>query len=147
MNIASILGIATAAVCATFAGTASAASYFDGSTTLLCTAQRFHQCDAEDGCVKVKAQEIGVARGQWLVDFKNKVVRPADPKINRQSKITTVQYVEGTLYAQAIELDKEQNPDGIAWSLSISDPDGAMTLAAASKDAAFVGTGICVPAR
>jgi len=144
MNIASLFAVG---FFASLAGTASAASYYDGSTALLCTAQRFHQCDAEDGCVKVKAQEIGISRGQWIVDFKNKVVKPADPSIDKQSKIATVQMIEHTLYAQAIELDKERNPDGVAWSLSVSDPDGAMTLAIATKDAAFVGTGICVPTK
>ena len=144
MNTTSIL---TAAVCIVAASSVSAASYYDGSAALLCTAQRFHQCDAEDGCVKVKAQEIGISRGQWIVDFKNKTVKPADPSIDRQSKITTVQYIEGTLYAQAIEQDRDGNPNGVAWSLSVSDPDGAMTLAIATKDAAFVGNGICVPTK
>ena len=144
MNIGTFF---TGAACVLIASSASAASYYDGSTALLCTAQRFHQCDAEDGCVKVKPQEIGIARGQWIVDFKSKLVKPSDPSIDRQSKILTVEYIEGTLYAQSIELDKERNPNGVAWSLSVSDPDGAMTLAIATKDAAFVGSGICVPTK
>jgi len=142
-----IASVFTAAACIAAAGTASAASYYDGSAALLCTAQRFYQCDAADGCVKVKPEEIGVAHGQWIVDFKNKTVKPSDPSIARQDKIVTVQYVNGTLYAQSIAQDKDDNPDGVAWSLSVSDPDGAMTLAMTTKGAAFVGTGICVPTK
>ena len=144
MNIASVFA---GAILVAAAGSASAASYYDGNTALLCTAQRFHQCDAEDGCVKVKPEEIGISRGQWIVDFKNKTVKPSDPSIARQDKIVTVQYVNGTLYAQSIAQDKDDNPDGVAWSLSVSDPDGAMTLAMTTKGAAFVGVGICVPAK
>jgi len=138
--------IATATLCA-LAGSA-AAGYYDGESTLLCTAHRMAQCDASDGCVPVKPEDIGAANGQWLVDFKHKSLKPADPKVERTSKIITVQYLNGVLYAQSI--DDGGNPElkgGAAWSLSVSDPDGAMTLVVASNSVAFVGTGACVPTK
>ena len=139
--------VTIAALCA-LAGSAVAAGYYDGETTLLCTAHRMAQCDAADGCVQVKPEDIGAANGQWLVDFKHKSLKPANPKNDHTSKITTVQYLNGVLYAQAVDDPGNRDvPGGAAWSLSVSDPDGAMTLAVASNAVAFVGTGACVPAK
>lgn len=138
--------IAIVSLCAA-AATATAAGYYDGESTLLCTAYRMAQCDAADGCVAVKPEDIGASGGQWLVDFKHKSFKPADPKSERTSKIASVQYLDGTLYAQSIEDGNPNVPDGAAWSLSVSDPDGAMTLAVASNAVAFVGSGACVPTK
>jgi hypothetical protein len=138
---------AIAALCA-LAGSAAAVGYYDGETTLLCTAHRMAQCDASDGCVSVKPEDIGAANGQWLVDFKHKTLKPSNPKNDHTSKIITVQYLNGVLYAQSV--DDPGNPElrgGAAWSLSVSDPDGAMTLAVAGNAVAFVGTGACVPTK
>ena len=63
-------------------GSAAAAGYYDGASTLLCTAHRMAQCDAADGCVAVKPADIGSADGQWIVDFKHKTLAPADPAID-----------------------------------------------------------------
>jgi hypothetical protein len=135
------------AVLATAANGALAATYYDGKTTLLCTAHRFAQCDAADGCVPVTADEIGLRGNQWVVDFKNKTFKPANPNVTTQSKIGRVQYNDSTLFAQSIEDGNPNVPDGAAWSLSISDPDGTMTLAVASNSVAFVATGACVPTK
>jgi hypothetical protein len=130
-----------------WAASAGAAGYYDGESTLLCTAFRMEQCDAADGCVKVKPEDIDAGTAQWIVDFKHKSVKRADPNSRSTSQIASVQYIEGTLYAQAIEAGNPNALDGIAWSLSVSDPDGAMSLAAVSRAVAFYGEGACVPMR
>lgn len=130
-----------------WAAFAEAAGYYDGESTLLCTAFRMEQCDATDGCAKVNPEEIDAGAAQWIVDFKHKTIKRADPNSPRTSQIAGVQFIEGTLYAQGIEAGNPNALDGIAWSLSVSDPDGAMSLAAVSRAVAFYGDGACVPMR
>jgi len=142
-----LVRLITAAVLSAASTGVLAKGYYDGETTLLCTAHRLAQCDAADGCVPVTAQEIGSSGGQWVVDFKHKTLKPADPTSKRTSTIARVQYIDSTLYAQSIEDGNPNAPDGAAWSVSVSDPDGAMTLAIAGNSVAFIATGACVPTQ
>ena len=123
---------------------AGAAGHFDGATTLLCAAFRMEQCDAADGCVKVSPEDIEAGTAQWIVDFKHKTLKRAlDSNPPRTSQIASVQYIEGALRRRSKRVIRMRSTD--VWSLSVSDPDGAMSLAAVSRAVAFYADGACVP--
>ncbi len=138
---------ALASLLAFVGSSASAATYYDGESTLLCTVFRMQQCETSSGCETVQPSDVGAGAAQWIVDFKKKTLKRSDPNAPQTSKITSVQYTGDTLYAQSIELANPKAPDGVAWSLSVSDPDGAMTLTASGRSVGFYADGACVPMR
>jgi hypothetical protein len=116
---------------------------FDGKRPLLCTAFRLFECDLSDGCLPATAAELGVA-GSWTMDFKKKQVTGTAPG-SLPNTIGQVELLDGKLFLSGIQDGLPNERDGVAWSVSINDPDGVMTLMAAGEGVGIVGLGSCVP--
>jgi hypothetical protein len=119
-------------------------SYFDGKNPLLCTLQRIYQCEIGAACNKVSAEEVGAAR-HLAINFKHKQITHIGDDNNRVSDIDNVEIIDEKVIMQGIEDGKDSERDGGGWSLSITDPEGEMTLTVSSHAVAFVGLGHCTP--
>lgn len=128
-----------------FVISASADSFFDGKTPLLCTVHQLFECDPPNDCRPVTPEQInGVTHLD--IDFDKKLVTRAGVESPQQSPIENIETsVDGKLIIQGIEDGQEGVRDGAGWSISIMDPEGTMVLAAAGDGFAVVGLGACVP--
>ena len=119
------------------------ADQFDGKRPLLCSAFRMFECDLSGGCLPVTAEEIGSA-SSWTVDFKKKqftgTTKGAEP-----NAIDRVEMLDGKLFLSGIQDGLPVERDGVAWSVSINNPDGVMTMMVAGEGVGIVGLGSCVP--
>lgn len=124
---------------------ASADSYFDGKTPLLCSVYQLYECDPPNDCQAVTPAEVqGVSHLD--IDFKAKTVKRAGVESKQQSVIERVKTgVDGKLIIQGIENGQEEIRDGAGWTISIMDPEGTMVMATAGDGFAVVGLGACVP--
>ena len=128
-----------------FVISASADSFFDGKTPLLCTIHQLFECDPPNDCRAVTPEQInGVTHLD--IDFDKKLVTRAGAESPQQSPIENIETrVDGKLIIQGIEDGQESVRDGAGWSISIMDPEGTMVLATAGDGFAVVGLGACVP--
>jgi hypothetical protein len=116
---------------------------FDGKRPLLCTAFRFFECDLADGCTPVTAEEIGAA-GSWTMDFKKKEVT-GTTEGSQPNAIAHVELLDGKLFLTGVQDGLPGERDGVAWSVSINNPNGVMTIMVAGEGVGIVGLGSCVP--
>jgi len=126
-----------------FVAAPAAGEQFDGKRALLCTAFRMFECDLAEGCVPVTAQEIGAA-GSWTVDFKKKEFTGTTEN-SLPNAIQHVALLDGKLFLSGIQDGLPIERDGVAWSVSINNPDGVMTIMVAGEGVGIVGLGSCVP--
>jgi hypothetical protein len=83
---------------------------------------------------------------QFEVDFGKKLITRAGQESPRKSVIKSVEAnVDGKLIIQGAEDGRKDERDGAGWTISVMDPEGTMTLAAAGDGFAIVGLGACVP--
>ena len=120
------------------------AGYFDGKHTLLCTSHETYQCDFAEGCQQVAAADVG-GQGQYLVDFKKKLVTSGSPESPLKTRIENQEIVDNTMFIQGIEDGSTSRRDGAGWSMSINHPDGGMILSVAAGDVSFSLLGSCTP--
>lgn len=121
--------------------TSASAGYYDGKQQLLCTTFQTFQCDPSAGCESVAIDDVGGSR-QYLLDFKKKEVTDGSEV---RSRIDNYEVIDRTLFVQGVEDGRSDVRDGVAWSLSVSDPDGMMVLSVSAGDVGFVGLGACTP--
>jgi hypothetical protein len=129
----------------TFAGAMAQAEIFDGKRSLLCSAFRVFECDLAGGCNAVSPEELGIA-GAWIVDFRKKSLTGTHEN-SRPNAIDRVELLDGKLFLSGIQDGLPDQRDGVAWSASISQPDGVMTLTVAGERVGYVGLGSCVPSE
>jgi hypothetical protein len=121
------------------------AATFDGSRPVLCASVDIHECVPGEACVRRTAADID-ATDFYRVDFKNNTItatKQGDDK--RTSKIERSETVDGKLVLQGVEDGREDEQDGLGWSLSIAEPSGRMVLTASGETEAFVIFGVCTP--
>ncbi|HKI48220.1 MAG TPA: hypothetical protein VKA69_02770, partial [Desulfobacteria bacterium] len=83
--------------------------------------------------------------GKFLVDFKNKIIRPTkDNVVRRTIPIERMEHVENKLILQGAE--EGITNDGFGWSMSISKESGEIVLTASGERIAYVVFGGCVSA-
>ena len=116
---------------------------FDGKQPLLCSAFRLFECDLADGCNPATAQELGTS-SSWTVDFRKKEFTGTNPNA-LPNAIRHVELLDGKLFMTGVQDGLPDQRDGVAWSVSINNPDGVMTITAAGERVALVGLGSCVP--
>lgn len=127
----------------TFAAAPTSAEQFDGKRPLLCSVFRMFECDLSEGCIPVTAEEIGSA-SSWTVDFKNKEFTGTTDNA-QPNAIDRVELLDGKLFLSGIQDGLPIERDGVAWSVSINNPDGVMTIMVAGEGVGIVGLGSCVP--
>lgn len=119
------------------------ADQFDGKRPLLCSAFRMFECDLSGGCLPVTAEELGSA-SSWTVDFKKKEFTGTTENA-QPNEIDRVEVLDGKLFLSGIQDGLPVERDGVAWSASINNPDGVMTIMIAGEGVGIVGLGSCVP--
>ncbi len=134
---------ATVLTAAAILPTAVTAEQFDGKRPLYCSAFRMFECDLSHGCVPVTTDEIGIA-GAWHIDFKKKQVVCASAN-SKPNAIDRVELLDGKLFLSGIQDGLPEERDGVAWSVSINNPNGVMTIMVAGEGVGIVGLGSCVP--
>lgn len=122
---------------------AVAAEQFDGKRPLLCSAFRIFECELATGCVPVTAEELGVA-SSWTLDFKKKEFTGTHPN-SQPNAIDRVELLDGKLFLSGVQDGLPDQLDGVGWSVSITNPDGVMTMMIAGDRVGVVGLGSCVP--
>ena len=135
--------VAAAMTAATFLPATASSEQFDGKRPLLCSAFRMFECELATGCVAVTAEEIGAA-GSWTIDFKNKQFT-GTTEASLPNAIDHVQLLDGKLFLSGVQDGLPVQRDGVAWSVSINNPDGVMTMMVAGEGVGIVGLGSCVP--
>jgi hypothetical protein len=136
-----ILAVVTAA--AAFVAASAAGEQFDGKRALWCSAFRMFECDLTHGCLPVTAEELGSA-SSWTVDFKKKEFT-GNTENAQPNAIDRVELLDGKLFLSGIQDGLPVERDGVAWSVSINNPDGVMTIMIAGEGVGIVGLGSCVP--
>jgi hypothetical protein len=131
--------LAAAAILPAVAG----AEQFDGTRPLLCSAFQMFECDLAQGCQQVNAEQIGVA-SSWNIDFRKKQVIGTSANAEPNA-IDRVEVLDGKLFLSGIQDGSPTERDGVAWSVSINNPNGLMTIMVAGEGAGIVGLGNCVP--
>lgn len=131
------------ALTAIMTSTAAHAELFDGKRSLLCSAFRMFECDIAGGCNAVSAEELGIA-GSWVLDFRSNSLTGTQPN-SQPNSIDRVELLDGKLFLSGIQDGLADQRDGVAWSVSINNPDGTMTLSVAGERVGYVGLGSCVP--
>ena len=119
---------------------------FDGDEELLCSITQHFECTV-DGCLAVEPEEIE-ALEYMIVDVKNKEIENTqfDEDSGRLvTPIERVEKIENKLMLQGAEADKDEELDGLGWTMSIADPTGAMTMSAVGENVAFIMFGHCAP--
>jgi hypothetical protein len=123
-------------------GAPAAADQFDGKRALLCSAFRMFECDIAGGCTAVTPEELG-SSSSWIVDFKKKAITGTSPNA-QPNAIDRVELLDGKLFLSGIQDGLPGERDGVAWSVSINNPDGVMTIMVAGEGVGVVGLGSCV---
>jgi hypothetical protein len=125
-----------------FVAAPATAEQFDGKRPLLCSAFRLFECDLSAGCVPVTAEEIGAA-GSWTVDFKKKEFTGTTENA-LPNAIEHVELLDGKLFLSGVQDGLAIERDGVAWSVSINNPDGVMAMAVVGEGFGIIGLGSCV---
>ena len=111
------------------------AAEFDGSTPLLCAFTRAVECDPKGGCEQVLPEEVGLSTFV-KIDFQKKIVSLPESGSTRTTEIKSFERVDGKLILMGSEVR--------AWSVTIGEKTGKMTLAVAGEDDGFVLFGSCM---
>ncbi len=116
---------------------------FDGSRPLMGSVDNIIEINQFRIRKDIAPEEVGLPQ-RFVIDFKNKVVRPSkDSVIRKISKIKSVEHVENKLVLQGFEGGVENIDDGFAWSMVISKTTGKVVLAASSDGVGYVAFGRC----
>jgi len=114
------------------------AADFDGSTPVLCAITKMLECQKKSGCEQVFPEEVGLPPFA-KIDFQNRVISTTgateDGK-TRTTEIKSIQRDRGHLILQGFEIR--------AWSVTIGEKSGKMTMAVAGEEDGFVLFGTCV---
>lgn len=114
------------------------AADFDGSTPVFCAITRMLECQKKSGCEQVFPEEAGLPTF-LKIDFKNRVVSGISTTEDgkpRTTEIKSIQRDKGHLILQGFEIR--------AWSVTIGEKTGKMTMAVAGEEDGFVLFGTCV---
>ncbi len=113
------------------------AADFDGSTPAFCAITRMLECQ-KGGCEPVFPEEVGLPTF-FKIDFKNRVVSGISTKEDgtpRTTEIKSIQREKGHIILQGFEIR--------AWSVTLGEKTGKMTMAVAGEEDGFVLFGTCM---
>jgi len=129
------LSITTALVLLVCSAGVSADSH--GAHNLICSPSNTFKCDANGNCARGGATEVKL--DHFLeVDLTKKTITGVSS--GRTSPIGSVEKIEGMTVLHGAQ-------NGRAWSASIADETGAMTIAVAGKSESFTVFGACMAAK
>jgi hypothetical protein len=118
---------------------------YDGTTPLLCATIRVLECLDDGACSQVEAELVGMPQF-FMINFDKKEIRTSTPNMtDRISQVENIEHIDGKLIIQGIEDGDVNIPDGLGWSLAISEETGKWILSASGDQVAFVVYGVSTP--
>jgi len=123
--------------------TDAVAAGFDGSAPLLCAPITVTECDPDATCKALSVAEAGLPQFV-VIDFEEKLIKPT-PETGKTntSKIASLSDIDGKLILQGAEDGRNDEKDGLGWTISIEQESGKLVMAAAGEQVAFVIYGAC----
>jgi len=116
---------------------------FDGSNLLLCVAEKGVEYNRIGNPKDFDPESAGLPK-TFIVDLKSSKIEPTqDSLIRRSTTIEHFKFVEDKLILQGADEGVEGVPDGIGWSMSISQDTGKFVIAASGKSVGYVVFGNC----
>ena len=116
---------------------------FDGSKNLFCFVKEAIECYPASKCDEV-ANEVLNLPNFLNIDFKKKLITgKLTNGEEHSSKIERIEHVDGKITLAGAEDDLKEQPDGVAWNMSINKSKGNFTVSAAGDDVAFIIFGVC----
>lgn len=121
----------------------SFAGDFDGSRPLKGSVNKIIEINQFRIRKDIAPEQVGLPQ-RFVIDFKQKVVRPSkDSMIRKISKIKSVENVENKLVLQGFDDGVENIDDGLAWSIIISKTTGNLVVTASGDGVGYVAFGVC----
>jgi len=109
-----------------------------GLPPVFCAITKMLECQKKSGCEQVLPDEVGLPPFE-KIDFQNRVISTTgateDGK-TRTTEIKSIQRDRGHLILQGFEIR--------AWSVTIGERTGKMTMAVAGEEDGFILFGTCV---
>lgn len=133
--------ILTSAILLTASMSAGAAE-FDKSIPIICSLSNFSECTI-DGCETVSAESIQ-APTFIRVNAKKKTIKAYAQGKTRESKVDSIEIIDGKLILAGIEDGAEDVRDGVGYSASVTIETGNLVLTAVSDDLAIMAYGACI---
>jgi hypothetical protein len=116
---------------------------FDGSKSLFCSVKEAIECYPASKCEEV-ANDVLNLPNFINIDFKKKLITgKLTNGEEHRTKIERIEHVDGKITLAGAEEDLKEQPDGVAWNMSINKSKGNFTITAAGDDVAFVIFGAC----
>ena len=120
---------------------------FDGKTPLLCATIRVLECPGDESCNQVDPEIVGMPQF-FMIDFDKKEIRATTAGMtDKISQVERLEHVDGKLIIQGAEDGNPNIPDGLGWTLAISEETGKWVLSASGDQVAFIAYGACMPWR
>ncbi len=135
LKIKALLVTAVLFLCLVGVSTQVGAADFDGSTPIICAFNKAMECQPKSVCEQVFPEEVGLPPFV-KIDFKNKLVTSVEEGKTRTTEIKNFERVDGQLILMGREVR--------AWSVTIGEKTGRMTLVMAGEEDGFVLFGTCI---
>lgn len=97
------------------------------------------------GQSEVAPESVGMPQF-FIIDFDKKETRATTAGMSdKTSQVERLEHVDGKLIIQGAEDGDENIPDGLGWTLAISEETGKWVLSASGDQVAFIAYGACMP--
>ncbi len=108
---------------------------FDGSSPIYCAFTKILECEGKKGCESVSAEEVSLPPF-IRIEFQKNAITAMQGEETVTTEIKNLQRQDGNIILQGMQRR--------AWSLTISEKTGKLTLAVAGEDDGFVAFGNCM---
>lgn len=115
----------------------------DGNKPLICSVAEVYECTLDEGCVDRSADSVEIP-ALFHVNFEaGEISGLLDDGSERRSKARYKEIFEQKLVMQGLEQGYENERDGSAWSLTITQDTLEMALTSSTDETGFVFLGSC----
>lgn len=142
IDIVKLTGIAL--LCIAIMPLSVMAGDFDGSKPLHCTLVDTVECLPGGECTKVKPAEVNLP-ATIFIDYEKKTIATKEGGIKRTSIIENMEQIDGKLIIQGAEDGREDQKDGLGWTIAVNHSTGTMVATGSGNDVGFVMFGSCTP--
>ena len=117
---------------------------FDGSKLLVCANQQVTECVYGEPCRMVAPSSMNLPNF-FNVDVANKTITgKRDGGLDANTQGERVEHLDGKLVLQGADDGLPDVRDGMAWSMTIDEANGGMSLTATGDGFAVVSFGACM---
>ena len=118
------------------------AADFDKSIPIICSLSNYSECTI-DGCDAVSAASLQ-APTFIRINARKKTLKAYAQGKTSESKVSSVEIIDGKLILAGIEDGAEDVRDGVGYSASVTIETGNLVLTAVSDDLAIMAYGACI---